>query len=696
MQNNASSGRTASGSAPPTPNPKRARSVSPAPPPARPETPPPTLPPPTLSDLGLTLSTVTAKLLPSHFSSPPTSGAFLAPNYLLLCHAQGLDVLPLSYPPLPQPYALVRRVSFKSVVVMEHRGVLVAIAGRRDGVRVYALEEVKKAVEWRIEVEIRREREKARKEEAKKGPSSASRFGLHDLQTAGLIAPSPGNRTPKSPLATTSKPETPRRTSKTPPVSRQSSHTGSPVPPVVLPPPPVPATEPPPAYTGMGHARRTSTVSTSPRAVRARATSVSEALAAPIMDIPPMPSLPRVDPDAKGDWVEQSMAMDEEAIDIVAAGPSGSQALDERTSAAAARAAGGPIPPSSPPTEIAPTIPLARTRTSATIRRTGRPTDLDLSSVLPEAEGDSPAPEPQPSPVPTLMTMRQALASRGSHAHVPSVSSLAGIASQQYQAPNTPDVDIDEDEDEEMPQREQLTLAQMLADTRIPDLPPPGTRRPQQPILITSSHRVASPEPELPSPRASESPSVRSRRSAPEPSSSRRRRRWSVLGGIFPPPPTASNTAAAVTSDAESQSESSHQNTIMPPPPIPPTPRAEPTAPNLLRRPTSARASGHRTMSEQVRPRASASVEALGHHPDSSSVRTGNSQGGSRLISRILNSALHPRRSGEERNSIIGRHTEAVPAVPGHNAPAPKLEYVKLPGTKGALMIKSVETAKKR
>jgi hypothetical protein len=28
--------------------------------------------------------------------------------------------------------------------------------------------------------------------------------------------------------------------------------------------------------------------------------------------------------------------------------------------------------------------------------------------------------------------------------------------------------------------------------------------------------------------------------------------------------------------------------------------------------------------------------------------------------------------------------------------PPPKLEYVKLPGTKGALTIKSVETAKKR
>ena len=78
------------------------------------------------------------------------------------------DVFPLVSPPAPQPYALIRRVGFKTVVVMEERGVLVAIAGRRDGVRVYALEEVRKAVEWRIDLEIKREKERMRREEAKK------------------------------------------------------------------------------------------------------------------------------------------------------------------------------------------------------------------------------------------------------------------------------------------------------------------------------------------------------------------------------------------------------------------------------------------------------------------------------------------------------------------------------------------------
>ncbi|KAJ3721390.1 hypothetical protein DFJ43DRAFT_1202852 [Lentinula guzmanii] len=54
--------------------------------------PPPRLPPPTLQELGLSFSVITADLSPSHFSTPPSSGAFLSPHYLLLCHAQGLDI----------------------------------------------------------------------------------------------------------------------------------------------------------------------------------------------------------------------------------------------------------------------------------------------------------------------------------------------------------------------------------------------------------------------------------------------------------------------------------------------------------------------------------------------------------------------------------------------------------------------------
>ena len=60
---------------------------------------------------------------------------------------------------------------------MEERGALVAIAGRRDGVRVYALEEVRRAVEWRIDVEVRKERDRRRREEMKKaGRASTSQY----------------------------------------------------------------------------------------------------------------------------------------------------------------------------------------------------------------------------------------------------------------------------------------------------------------------------------------------------------------------------------------------------------------------------------------------------------------------------------------------------------------------------------------
>jgi hypothetical protein len=62
----------------------------------------------------------------------------------------------------------------------------------------------------------------------------------------------------------------------------------------------------------------------------------------------------------------------------------------------------------------------------------------------------------------------------------------------------------------------------------------------------------------------------------------------------------------------------------------------------------------------------------------------------------MLNSAFHPRNADARAQSAMPRHSDALSNVPGHPTPAPKLEYVKLPGTKGALLIKSVETAKKR
>jgi hypothetical protein len=692
-----SSSRPGRGAPSPTPR-KAQRTPSPTPPVvARPATPPPLLPAPTLSDLGLTLSTVTAKLSPSHFSSPPTSGAFLAPNYLLLCHAQGLDVLPLTYPPVPQPYALIRRVSFKSVVVMEHRGVLVAIAGRRDGVRVYALEEIKKAVEWRIDVEVRREREKARREEGRKGSGARQERLQTNLELAGVLTTVDGLpvKTPATGLPPR-RPDLPHKKSKTPPMSRQVSQGGQ----------SDNFPDLPPAYSGSPRPRRESQSSTVTVAQpkRSRATSVSEALAAPVMDIPPVPPLPhaRMEGEMKGDWVEQSISQDDEAIDIVAAGASGSQALDEWTSASARAPAS-----ISSATSVEVPAPSSSTRPrGATIRRQSRPTELNLTDALPSA--DTEVPRPQPSPVPTLITLRQTLSSSSqpappSNGRVPTLRSLSGIASQQYLVPETPDDDDDDDGNETpAPAREQVSFAQMLMESRIPDLPPPGSRQPQQPILLTSSHPVAGPDDYPSSPRASESNSIVSRRSVPE--SSRRRRRWSVLGGIFPPLPPApgsqdghtANTLAHASRPPARQSTAPEQ-----PQSVSLTRRDTVTPASVLRRPSTARAGsgssrgtggGSRAVSEQVRARASASVEVLGQEttPTASVLSSQPSR-----LSRFFNSALHPRRS-EDSTRAMSPRSDPLSPMPGTPAPAPKLEYVKLPGTKSALMIKSVETAKKR
>ncbi|KAG9128450.1 hypothetical protein FRC07_011207 [Ceratobasidium sp. 392] len=292
--------------APPVPSSSnRDRSVSPPAspvaqtftPPPRPTTPPPCLPPPTLAELGLIMSVITPGLTSAQYATPPTNGTFLAPHYLLLCHAQGLDVLPLVGPPAPQPYALVRRVAFKSVIVMEERGVLVAIAGRRDGVRVYALEEVRRAVEWRLDLEVKREAEHTRRS--------------RDLATKGKNragAPIPGVNVPASSSAPSalSQPE--------------------PEPPIQAPLPP------PPSYAStVGHRPLITRVSTTNLAAaadaqgRTRGGSLSSVIGLNSQ------ALGRVG-QQKSDWGDVA-GSDDEAL--VAAGPEASAALDERTSAGA-------------------------------------------------------------------------------------------------------------------------------------------------------------------------------------------------------------------------------------------------------------------------------------------------------------------------------------------------------------------------
>ncbi|KAG5654761.1 hypothetical protein H0H81_003769 [Sphagnurus paluster] len=644
----------------------QSRASSPAP--ARPVTPPPPLPAPTLQELGLSLSVLTSDLSPSHFNTPPSSGAFLAPHFLLLCHAQGLDVLPLVSPPAPQPYALVRRVNFKSVVVMEQRGVLVAIAGRRDGVRVYALEEVKKAIEWRIEMEVRRERDRSRRDTVKKLvinslESSEARESADKTRKASLSTPPPGdpitrNILRKSSLGSVALPPPPSPTPLAPLVPRtptpRESRLNSPLTqtPTQIPQP----TEEPPPYSNHSDVthpprlqRQPSTISFS---ARSRAGSVSNVLAAPLT----LDATRAQNGDSKADWADFS---EDEAIDIVAAGSSGSQALDERTSATlSANAATAQI--------VTPAALPAPSRTSIGSIRRHRPSNLDLSltrsnTVVP----------PEPSPAPTLLTLRQALThSPPTLLHPPDM----------VQEPDTPFVPGDEDEDEG---GDGISLAQVLLESRIPELPPVGTRRDQQAILLLSQPEVET----LSSPRTSEG-SLPLTRSSPSDGSQRRRRRWSTLlggpstetdGSTSPSPPstTASLSSRERPNGRFSRSQSfrsshSHSSTIRPSP--------------------------SSNVPSSVTPTTSGTPEMRETTP---SIVSSQSSRSSRFIPRIISNAFNSRRS-EDRppmptsNAVETDSSKKVPIPPPTpHAPPPKLEYVKLPGTKGALMVKSVETPKK-
>ncbi|KAH8100625.1 hypothetical protein BXZ70DRAFT_989064 [Cristinia sonorae] len=654
---------------PPKPPPRTSSRAS-SPLPSRPATPPPTLPPPSLRDLGLTLSTMTAHLSPSHFSSPPSSGAYLSPNYLLLCHAQGLDVLPLSSPPAIQPYTLIRRVPFKSVVVMEHRGVLVAIAGRRDGVRVYALDEVKKAIEWRMDVEVRRERERARREEAKRAVSAS--HDVHKKPVNGkdarlsIFPPTPTKTSRRASISTIEptipSPGIPR----TPTVRRPKPSATTPQTPA----------GPPPAYSpSLRH--RTSHLNISPDTARARTTSVNDVLAGTNRRRFSDDMEHEDTSDAKGDWASS----DDEAINPVAA-PSGSQALDERTST---NAVGSSTPPVS--SVAGSRLDVPRPTTSAPQSRRHRPANLDLSLTRASSSNTTSAPAPPPSPTPTLLTLRQALlATPGSANTVP-----PSRASDRHDEP-----DGDDDEEGEMgisapatPTRERISLAEALLESRLPDAAPVGSRRPQEAILLST---VASGDEEAPgSPRSSESHSNFSatRRTGSD-LSSRRRRRWSVLDGIFTPssshasqssihtvaettsrPPVPADPPPPMPQMRERTLSRSHSTRLPPPSSTastrsPPSPRPS-TAPGPPRR-------------EQTMP-----IPAVPSLP-------------SRFIPRILTNALSSRRS-EDRVPPSARPPIEIPrssaTTTAGQTPAPKLEYVKLPGTKGSVMVKAVETSRK-
>ncbi|KZW02244.1 hypothetical protein EXIGLDRAFT_735721 [Exidia glandulosa HHB12029] len=636
--------------------------------PSRPSTPPPpALPPPSLADLGLALSPITQSLSSTH----PSSGTFVAPHYLLLCNAHGLDVLPLAGSGVGAPLWLVRRVPFKSVVVMEERGVLVAIAGRRDAVRVYALEEVRRLIEWRVESEGR----KSAKRRTFNLPPVPARSPARPPAVAPVPTGKPPAYTPPVPSLRVSRSNQSMTMSERPgpPVSVQSSH------------------RPSTATGASGTVGRTGTASSLSAgmvlAPRQRQPSVSTIRMA---SAPSVPTLSTADSSATvtaaslaaeaaeqveaekkraGDWMEDP-GSDDEAL--LAAGPSGSAALDERTSAQARERGvsmdsgeGSTRPSLSGHSQTLDVIPAATATASASMSRPHRPSNLDLSAPSrPQLDASATA-DPPPSPAPTLLTLRQALqhtlsAQRAVPSHARSRSDTNGVRGINIsedgglESEGVEDLDdadnYDTDMDAGMERRStrrrvaQMSLAEALAESRIPGAPPLGSR--SGPVARPTEHVSGSGLPPHPAVAPLANPTANMRR------------RWSVDQSSRRPSVSASVVSAPAPS------------ATMPPATPPPLPTSSSPVPSPTR---------------------SNSVHGRDHPRH-------------RFLPRIITAAFRgagaAQGNGTGYVAVNGTDAEDSDAERAYtstssSAVAPKLEFVKLPGTKGAVMVKAVETARK-
>lgn len=253
-------------------------------------------------------------------------------------------------------------------------------------------------------------------------------------------------------------------------------------------------------------------------------------------------------------------------------------------------------------------------------------------------------------------------------------------------------MDADEDDDDTVPvPGEPITLVQALLESRVPELPPAGTIRPQEPILIDALTAASGDDgfpatSSLPDALSSHSRSISSR---PE----SRRRRWSVFETIFNP--TGSQDMRTSLHDTPMGS---------------PVSATSPTIPESEGRPLA------RSLSSRSRPSVATtglaprpSTSGSPHHPDASSSSpvptvppTLGSAPPHHLLPRIFSAAFSSRRSDDRPPTLVLKNLDMdlrknnVHFPPTPQAPPPKLEYVKLPGTKGSLLIKAVETQKKR
>lgn len=715
---------------------------------------PPSLDAPTLRDLGLSLNVLTPSLFPSHYATPPTSGTFMQPHFLLLCHSQGLDVLPLVGPPAPQAYALIRRVAFKSVVVMEERGVLVAIAGRRDGVRVYALEEVRRAIEWRMDVEVQREAEKTRKEESRSRPSLN---GTAELKARNM-QPRPPTLLPPRPIPTVVPNRTPPPNYSslqvpTVTLNRQSSSNAAPsngIPPASSP-----------------------TLAEPSRPSRERGMSVSSMVQTRMLVGNNHGNSFNGTQEEKNEWLEGEGSEDEA---LVAAGPSASAALEERTSSMPV-ASSTPLVPSA--TGDIPEVaedgsdgdmdPMAQRESI----ETPSPSEPALANPsLPESISPPPSSRrPRPASLhlrpPTTAPPQNATELEDDMAITPPVSPAPTVFSLQRSLSQGPS---------NIPatppprQNERITFAQALMESRLPTANPPmdlarlraasstvydpnvndddddedvadtNTSTPRDPTTPTAA---TTPLSSIPPNNSTSATSGRRASSATLNSNTdqRSRRRWSFLGGPTPNidptqrtpqrtgatphpsqdftngPPSASANAGPRTAPLQNSNGTANgYATVNRSPSMPGTPtRSRPSRPG----------SRLQRMASNPGPISSSNTNPYSRSPSTTSIPTTNTNANPnprtpktprRFLPKLLGafrSSNHDRQNNHHgRNGGNGDNSSdsdtdrpSVTSVQGVSfgagqnggqAPPPKMEYVKLPGTHKALMIKSVETAKKR
>ncbi|KAH7102113.1 hypothetical protein BKA62DRAFT_618020 [Auriculariales sp. MPI-PUGE-AT-0066] len=696
-------------------------------PPPPPPPPPPALPPPTLAELGLTLSAMTTALSSGGGgSSAPASGTFVLPHFLLLCAPHGLDVLPLAGPGTGGLLALVRRVPFKSVVVMEERGVVVAIAGRRDTVRVYALEEVRRMIEWRVDGV-------ARKSARSATSAKRSTFALG------------GSNSPVPPLPSSSSAVVAVKTKKlqTPLTAASTTSTATSI---GTPSAAAAAAGPPPSYAaalvapmdgrsagmraagaaavnGLGHGQSASTSSVAsvpvPSHVHAHAHAHPQrsatmgpaplaALAAAAKVDTPVPKSPTDDgpidtfeQKRAGDWMDDP-GSDDEAL--VAVGPGGSAALDERTSAAAAAGRSGSggswavststgsiatlrqtAQPGSPTTVRAPNAADAvAPPTSPTLspgKRKTRPADLDLSTTPASPNAPLSPLVPLVAPAPTLLTLRQSLQQTLSQQRArPSAgrrSSIFGIQVAEdgafaSDAPSDVEELDDSNGDTDLDPLPSARRMNGLQESRIPEAPPLGSRSgPTAPPVPTGSG--LNPTATMINPFNS---SAALSGLAPHPAVAPLSlgRRWSEDR-------IATARSASASGVALSSSPTAMASTPPPgrsPSPLPGSPSR---ASNMQREPGQ----GH-----QHTPSAPPSLSSTPRH---------------RFLPRIITAAFG-RSSSAGVSEEVGGHGHGgedgaaeremrVAQVSVASMGPPKMEFVKLPGTKGAMMVKAVETARK-